>query len=241
MERLLLVVPTYNERANIRAVLDGALGADPRLSVLVVDDGSPDGTGEVVAEIARRDPRVHLLARAGKQGLGSAYRAGFAWGLAGEWDGFCQMDADLSHDPSDLPRLLAALDAGADVAIGSRYVAGGRIDGWPTHRLALSAAGNRYVRALTGCPVRDATSGYRAFRRQTLEAARVDTVASEGYAFQIEVVLRCWQRGAVIEEVPITFVERTAGVSKISRRVIVEALWRTVGWGVRIRTGRRLA
>jgi len=227
----ILVVPTFNERATVERVVSGALAADPRMQVLVVDDGSPDGTGELVEALARKERRVAVLHRDGKQGLGSAYRTGFAWGLERGADVLCEMDADLSHDPADLPRLLAALDEGADVAIGSRYVPGGRVEGWPRRRLWLSTGANRYVRAATGLPVRDATAGFRAYRRAVVEAIDLDTVKSEGYAFQIEMTLRAWRAGFTVVEVPITFRERTEGASKISRAIILEALWRVAAWG----------
>ncbi|MPZ73296.1 MAG: glycosyltransferase [Nitriliruptorales bacterium] len=233
--RTLVVVPTYNEASTLPRVAERLLGAaeasDHEITLLVVDDNSPDGTGDIADAIAAHDERVHVLHRPAKGGLGAAYRAGFAWGLRREFDVFCEMDADLSHDPADVPRLLAAL-AGADLVIGSRYVPGGGVVDWPWHRLALSKGGNRYVRAMTGMPVEDATAGFRAFRRHVLEELELDTVRSDGYSFQLEMALRTWRLGFRIMEVPITFVERSEGVSKISRAIVVEALWRVFQWGI---------
>lgn len=235
MNPVLVVIPTYNERANIERAVAGALAADPRLRVLVVDDGSPDGTGDLVEQMAASQPRLDVLHREGKQGLASAYRMGFAWGLERGVDVLCEMDADLSHDPPDLARLLAAVDEGADAVIGSRYVPGGRVEGWARRRLWLSTAANWYVWAATGLPVRDATAGFRAYRRGVVETIDVASVGSEGYAFQIEMTLRTWRAGLRIVEVPIVFRERTEGVSKINRSIILEALWRVAVWGWQIR------
>jgi dolichol-phosphate mannosyltransferase len=233
--RALVVVPTYNEVATIEAITGGALAADPRVEVLVVDDDSPDGTGTLAARLAAAEPRLHALHRPAKAGLGAADRAGFRWGLARPYDLICEMDADASHDPADLPRLLAALD-GADVAIGSRYVHGGSVVAWPRHRRTLSRGGNRYVQLWTGLPVADATSGFRAYRREVLARIQLAQVRSDGYAFQVEMVLRAWRAGWRIVEVPITFVERREGSSKLSRGVVLEAIWRVPRWGL---TGRR--
>ncbi|MFP5308510.1 MAG: polyprenol monophosphomannose synthase [Actinomycetes bacterium] len=230
--RTLVVVPTYDERATIREVVARTLAADVDVDLLVVDDASPDGTGEVADELAGLHPEVHVLHRSGKEGLGPAYRAGLGWGLERGYDVLVEMDADLSHDPLQLPELVAAT-AGADLVIGSRYVPGGRIENWPVHRLALSAGGNLYVRTVTGLPVRDATSGFRAFRRCVLEDIGLLDLRSDGYSFQLETALLTWRAGYAIGEVPITFVERTAGASKISRAIVLEALWRVLQWGLR--------
>ncbi len=229
--RTLVVIPTFNERATLERAVSGALAAGADVSVLVVDDGSPDGTGALADRIAAAEPRVEALHRPGKTGLGSAYRLGFRWGMDRGFDVFCEMDADLSHDPSDLPRLLAALDR-ADVVIASRYVPGGRVVDWPRRRVLLSRGGNRYVRLVTGIPVTDATAGYRAYRRAVLEALDLGSIRSEGYSFQVEMVLRSWRSGFCVVEVPITFTERQEGASKISRGIVGEALWRVLVWGV---------
>ena len=231
--RPLVVVPTYNEIATLERVVRGALAADERLHVLVVDDGSPDGTGDLADALAAAgDGRVHVVHRKSKSGLGSAYKRGFAWGMDAGYDVLCEMDADLSHNPADLARLLAALES-ADLVIGSRYVRGGGVVDWPLTRRLLSRAGNLYVRLLTGMPVRDATAGFRAYRVAVVEEVNLDSLRAEGYAFQLEMALRAWRLGFAITEVPITFVERTEGASKISRSIVVEALWRALLWGLR--------
>ncbi|MGH3443192.1 MAG: polyprenol monophosphomannose synthase [Nitriliruptorales bacterium] len=227
----LVTIPTFNERDSVEQVVTGVLAAVPDADVLVVDDASPDGTGELVDALARREPRVHVLHRERKLGLGSAYRTGFAWGLARGYEVFVEMDADLSHDPASLPEILR-LTTQADLVIGSRYVAGGGTRNWPWHRRALSRGGNVYVRVVTGVPVADATSGYRAFRRSVLETIEVGGLRSEGYSFQLETVLSAWRAGFAIAEVPITFVERRHGASKISRRIVLEAVWRVLVWGL---------
>src|SRR5919109_368385 len=229
--KALVVMPTYNEAESVVGVIDQVLAADPRVDVLVVDDASPDGTGKLVAERAAAEPRVHLLERDAKQGLGAAYRAGFAWGLARGYDALVEMDADLSHPPERLPALLDGLDA-ADVVIGSRYVPGGRTVNWSRLREAISRGGNLYVRLALGVPVHDCTAGYRAYRRQVLEALPVSAVQSNGYCFQVEMVHRTWQEGFRVVEVPITFTERATGVSKMSQRIVLEALLRVAAWAV---------
>ncbi|HVM20142.1 MAG TPA: polyprenol monophosphomannose synthase [Egibacteraceae bacterium] len=231
--RALVVVPTYNEAANLPKVVERLPTAAPdtEISLLVVDDDSPDGTGAIADELAARHAHVDVLHRNAKGGLGGAYRAGFAWGMQRDFDVFCEMDADLSHDPGDVPRLLHAL-RGADLVIGSRYIPGGGVVDWPPHRLALSRGGNRYVQAVTGMPVQDATSGFRAYRRAVLEELSLETVRSDGYSFQLEMALCTWRLGFRVVEVPIMFVERTEGASKISRAIVAEALWRVVQWGV---------
>ena len=233
--RALVVVPTYNEAACLPRVVErlqaAAADAEDDIHLLIVDDNSPDGTGEVADRLARDLPSIDVLHRAGKAGLGSAYREGFAWGLERGFEALCEMDADLSHDPADVPRLLAAL-RGADLVIGSRYVPGGDVVDWPWHRLALSKGGNRYVQTMTGMPIQDATAGFRAFRAPVLTALDLSTVRSDGYSFQLEMALRTWRLGFRVVEVPITFVERTEGASKISRAIVVEALWRVMQWGL---------
>lgn len=229
--RTLVVVPTYNERATLAEVVERALKAPVPLDLLVVDDASPDGTGQLAEALARRHPEVHVLHRPEKAGLGSAYRMGLAWGLERAYDVLVEMDADLSHDPGQLAELIADTDV-SDLVIGSRYVPGGQVRNWPLHRRVLSAWGNRYVQLVTGIPVRDATSGFRAYRRAVLEEMHLERVRSEGYAFQLETVLWTWRSGFLVTEVPITFVERRAGASKISRSIIAEALWRVLLWGL---------
>ncbi|MBA2528669.1 MAG: polyprenol monophosphomannose synthase [Euzebyales bacterium] len=233
--RSLAVIPTYNEIHTLQRVVEGALAASANgpdeLQVLVVDDSSPDGTGDLADRLAAASPSVSVLHRPAKLGLGPAYRAGFAWGLTRGFEAFCEMDADGSHDPGDLPRLLHAL-RGADLVVGSRYVPGGGVVDWPWHRRALSEGGNRYVRLVTGMPVADATAGFRAYRRAVLDALDLATVGSDGYSFQLEMALRSWRAGFRIVEIPITFTERTEGASKISRAIVVEALWRVLQWGL---------
>ena len=240
--RTLVVLPTYDEAGTIAAVVAGVLEAGPTIDVLVVDDRSPDGTAGIVAALAEREPRVRLLVRRGKLGLASAYLAGFDVALDRGYDLIVEMDADLSHRPEELPRLLAAT-ARYDVVIGSRYVPGGGVTNWSRARLALSRAGNAYARTLLGLPVRDATSGYRAFRRSALRTLLAGGIGSEGYAFQIELAYRAWRAGLAVGEVPITFREREHGRSKISRRIVAEALWQVARWAARDRLGplRRLS
>jgi dolichol-phosphate mannosyltransferase len=232
--RALVVIPTYNEIDSLEPIATGVLGAyggDHTVELLVVDDGSPDGTGALAERLAADDGRVHVMHRTAKAGLGKAYLAGFGWGLDEGYDALCEMDADGSHDPQDLPRLLDAL-AGADVVIGSRYVPGGSVVDWPAHRRALSTAGNRYVQAVTGLPVADATAGFRAYRRAVIENIELATVRSDGYAFQVEMALRAYRLGFRLVEVPTVFTERRHGSSKISRRIVVEALARVAQWGL---------
>ena len=226
-----VVIPTYNEAGSIQEVLERVLAADPRVEALVVDDGSPDGTAALVGAIAAGEDRVHLLQRSAKQGLGAAYRAGFAWGLERGYDAMVEMDADLSHPPERLPALLDGLDR-ADLVIGSRYVPGGRTVNWSPLRKAISRGGNAYVRLALRLPVHDATAGYRAYRRQVLEALPVAAVESNGYCFQVEMAHRTWQEGFKVVEVPITFTERVSGVSKMSKQIVAEALLRVAQWAV---------
>ena len=236
--KALVVMPTYNEAESVVGVIDQVLAADPRVDVLIVDDGSPDGTARLVADRAAGEPRVRLLERSAKQGLGAAYRAGFAWGLQRGYEALVEMDADLSHPPERLPALLDGL-AGADLVIGSRYVPGGRTVNWSRLREAISRGGNAYVRLALGVPVHDCTAGYRAYRRQVLEALPVSAVQSNGYCFQVEMVHRTWQEGFRVVEVPIAFTERATGVSKMSKQIVAEALWRVTVWA--LTGGRRRA
>jgi dolichol-phosphate mannosyltransferase len=233
--RALVVIPTYNEAATVRRIVE-AVRRLSRAHVLIVDDGSPDGTGEIADWLAERDYGVHVLHRTEKAGLGAAYRAGLRWGLDLGYDALGEMDADGSHDPADVPRLLDAL-GNADLVIGSRYVPGGAVRNWPLRRRLLSRGGNWYVQAMTGLPVNDATAGFRMFRRQTLLALDVDDVQSDGYSFQIEMALRAHALGFRVVEIPVTFVERTEGASKMSRAIVLEALWRVPRWALEARMG----
>ena len=230
MTRVLVVVPTYNEALTIRKAIERVRLSVPEADLLVVDDGSPDGTGAVVDEIKALDSHVNVLHRSGKQGLGAAYVAGFGWGLDHGYDVLVEMDADGSHQPEELPRLLAALDD-ADLVIGSRYVPGGRVVNWPRRRELLSRVANTYVRVALGTPLRDATAGYRAFRAETLRRIDLSTVASQGYCFQVDLAWRAERSGLRVAEVPITFVEREHGESKMDASVVREALWRVATWG----------
>ena len=224
-ERALVIVPTYNERENVARLIEAVLRQDPRLEVLVVDDGSPDGTGRIVDTLATADPRVHALHRPSKMGLGTAYLAGFKWGIERAYDYLLEMDADFSHDPAHLPQFLAAI-RDADLVLGSRYQ-GGRVTvvNWPISRLILSYSANIYARAVTGLPLYDATGGFKCFRRLVLESINLDEVKSNGYAFQIEMSFRAWKKGFRIVEMPIVFTDRTEGQSKMSKRIIREAVW----------------
>ena len=230
-ERVLVVVPTYDEKDNLARVLARLRAAVPGADVLVVDDNSPDGTGDVADAAAAGDSQVHVLHRPRKQGLGAAYVAGFRWGLERCYDVLVEMDADGSHQPEQLPDLLAAL-SGADLVIGSRWVPGGRVVNWPLSRQLLSRGGNTYVRLMLGLGVRDATGGFRAFRRRTLESLTLEDVNSHGYCFQVDLAWRAARRGFTVTEVPIAFVERELGTSKMTGAIVREALWRVTAWGV---------
>jgi len=226
---LVVVVPTYNEAGNLSPLIDGILAATPRAHVLVVDDASPDGTGALADSIAQRNASVHVLHRSGKLGLGTAYVAGFAWAAERGYELVAEMDADHSHDPRDLPRLLRAIAVGADVAVGSRNVPGGGILGWGLGRHLLSKGGSLYARAVLGSPIHDMTTGFKVYRRAALDAITPLTLRSNGYAFQIETTYRALRAGARVVEVPIVFVDRRAGASKMDRRIFVEAIggvWR---------------
>jgi dolichol-phosphate mannosyltransferase len=231
-ERALVIIPTYNERENLPRLIPTVLEQDPRLEILVIDDASPDGTGALADELAAADPRVHVLHREGKLGLGTAYLTGFRWALERGYDYIFEMDADFSHDPAHLPQFLAAI-RDADVVLGSRYLEGRvTVVNWPITRLLLSYGANLYARVVTGLPIADATGGYKCFRREVLQAIDLDRVESEGYAFQIEITLRAWKKGFRIVEIPIVFTDRDVGESKMSRRIIWEAVWRV--WKLRL-------
>jgi dolichol-phosphate mannosyltransferase len=235
VERGLVIVPTYNERENIARLIETVLSQDARLELLVVDDGSPDGTAAIVQDIMAANPRVHLLQRPKKMGLGTAYLAGFRWGLERTYDVLFEMDADFSHDPGHLPDFLRAVGE-SDLVLGSRYRAGKvTVVNWPISRLILSYFANVYARAVTGLPVWDATGGFKCFRRAVLESIDLNKVRSNGYAFQIEMSYRAWRRGFRIVEIPIVFVDRTEGQSKMSRAIMREAIWmvwRLRWWGM---------
>lgn len=237
--RTLVVVPTYEEVANIDELLDRVHAAAPDVDVLVVDDNSPDGTGDLVEARAGGAPWLHLLRRPGKAGLGAAYRAGFEWGADRGYEVMVEMDADLSHDPAALPSLLAAVASGADLAIGSRYVPGGSIPDWAWHRRSLSRWANRYASFMLSLPVADTTAGYRAYRTTMLAAIDVPTVQAAGYGFQIEMTQRVAHAGGAIVEVPIAFTDRTRGKSKMSRDIVIEAMVLVTRWGIERRLGRR--
>jgi dolichol-phosphate mannosyltransferase len=230
--RPLVVIPTYNESENIERMLHRIHECLPGAGVLVVDDGSPDGTADLVKAVAAELPDVHLLSRTSKSGLGSAYRAGFAWGLEHRYDACIEIDADFSHDPAALPTLVAPLSEGFDVVIGSRYVEGGSIPNWAWHRHMLSRGGNLYASAVLGLDVADSTAGYRAYSARILRKLELDRIRAEGYGFQIEMTYRCRQYGANITEVPIKFVDREAGESKMSSFIVVEALGLVTFWGL---------
>ena len=233
--RALVVIPTYQEAANIANVLRRIKAAVPAADVLVVDDGSPDGTAELAQAMGKELGGIDVLRRAEKSGLGNAYRAGFQVGLDRGYEVLCEMDADLSHDPASLPALLHAVDDGADLAIGSRYVPGGSIPHWPLHRRLLSRWGNRYAGVVLGIAVRDATAGFRAYRADMLRAIELSTVRADGYGFQIEMAYRVAGHGGRVVEVPIDFVDRTLGDSKMSGHIVVEALLLVTWWGIRDR------
>lgn len=234
-DRILVVIPTYDERENIPRIIPEVLAVDSRVDILVVDDNSPDGTASVVRDMQESEPRIHLLQRAGKQGLGRAYIAGFKWGLEAHYGRICEMDADFSHRPEDLGRLIAATDPGqtVDVAIGSRYVGGTvNVVNWPMSRLFISIFGSWYARTITRLPVRDATGGFNMFRAPALRSIDFRRIQSNGYSFQIELKLRTWRNGFEIREIPIIFVERETGESKMSKKIVREAIWKV--WKLRI-------
>ena len=233
-ESILVVIPTYNEHACLTETVGKLRDIVPLAQILVVDDSSPDGTGQLADQLAADDPAVHVLHRPGKQGLGAAYLAGFRWGMGRAFDVFVEMDADGSHRAEHLPVILAAL-ADADVVIGSRWVPGGAVENWPQSRMMLSRGGNAYARVMLGVSVRDATAGYRAYRRSALEQLDLPTVESQGYCFQVDLTRRAVHAHLRVVEVPITFVEREVGESKMSRAIVAEALWRVTAWGVQDR------
>ena len=230
-DKILVIIPTYDERENLPLILDRLLGAVPAVHVLVADDGSPDGTGQIADERAAADERIHVLHRTTKAGLGAAYVAGFGWGLERGYDVLVEMDADGSHAPEQLPRLLDALQH-ADVVLGSRYVSGGTVVNWPKKREVLSKGGNLYSRIALGVRIYDITGGYRAYRSEVLRALPLDQVASHGYCFQVDLAWRAVRAGFRVTEVPITFTEREIGESKMSGGIVREALLKVTLWGL---------
>ena len=230
----LVILPTYNEAGTITEVVERVLASTPDVDVLVVDDNSPDGTGDIADRLAAGEPRVEVMHRGRKGGLGPAYLAGFALGLARDYDALIEMDSDLSHDPDDVARLLAGASA-ADLVVGSRYVPGGDTVNWSRFRRRLSRAGTLYAKTLLGLPLSDATSGFRCYRRAVLEAIPLGQIRSEGYAFQIELAWRAWTMGFRTVEIPIVFTERREGASKMSRAIVAEALWRVSVWAMRFK------
>ena len=232
-DRVLVVIPTYNEKDNIEIICPRLLAAVPEADILVADDNSPDGTGQIADRMADAEPRIHVMHRTAKNGLGAAYLAGFRWGLDRGYQALVEMDADGSHQPEQLPSLLEAL-RGADMVKGSRYVPGGSVVNWPKTRELLSRGGSLWTRLMIGIPVRDATGGFNAFRAETLRAI-IDDVSSVGYNFQVDLTWQVISHGLTVAEVPITFTERTRGESKMSSSIVVEALAKTTAWGVRHR------
>ncbi|MCB1048474.1 MAG: polyprenol monophosphomannose synthase [Calditrichaeota bacterium] len=233
MTRMLVIVPTYNEAENIERLAEDVLAQDACIELLVVDDNSPDGTGDIADRLARDSGRVHVLHRAGKLGLGTAYVAGFRWAIERGYDYICEMDADFSHDPRVLPVFLKTIGE-ADLVIGSRYVTGVNVVNWPLSRLLLSYGASMYTRIITGMPVKDPTGGFKCFRRQTLEALDLDRIRSGGYSFQIEVNFKVWRKGLRIQEIPIIFVDRAVGRSKMSKAIVREAVWMV--WRLKLRS-----
>jgi dolichol-phosphate mannosyltransferase len=233
LEKKIVIIPTYNEKENIQQIIDEVLSFPEQFCVLIVDDGSPDGTGAIVKSLQPQyTDRLFLLERSGKQGLGTAYIAGFKWGLDNGFQYIFEMDADFSHNPKDLARLLQACQSNvADVAVGSRYVNGGKVVNWPWDRIFISKGGSLYARIITWLPVKDTTAGFVCYKAEVLKALNLDNIKFIGYAFQIEMKYRAWQKGFKIKEVPITFVDRKAGVSKMSKGIIKEAV--TAVWKMR--------
>jgi len=230
-ERAVVVIPTYNERINLPLIVPQILQQDPVFDVLVVDDNSPDGTGRLADELAAAEPRIHVLHRPGKAGLGKAYIAGFRWALEQGYDLIFEMDADFSHDPKFLPEFLRAAEH-ADLVIGSRYHSGVNVINWPIARLLLSVGANEYARRITALPLTDSTGGFKCFRREVLEAIPLEKVKSNGYAFQIEMSFRAWKKGFRLTELPIIFHDRVEGHSKMSKRIVREAIWMV--WWLRL-------
>ncbi|WP_237210441.1 polyprenol monophosphomannose synthase [Rothia nasimurium] len=236
--RVLTVIPTYNEKENLPVVVERLRAAVPDCDILVVDDNSPDGTGQLADSMAAEDSHINVLHRTVKDGLGGAYLAGFDWGLEAGYDVLVEMDADCSHQPEQLPLLLQAVESGADLAIGSRYVPGGKTKNWPLHRQILSRGANLYTRLILGTKVKDITAGYRAYRREALQKLNLEGIDSKGYVFQVDLAWRSEQAGLKIVEVPITFVEREIGSSKMDGNIIVDSMTKVTRWGLSARAER---
>lgn len=234
---ILVIIPTYNEIENVARITGRVRAAVPAADILVADDNSPDGTGQAADELAAGDAHIHVLHRLGKEGLAAAYMAGFAWGLERGYDVLIEMDADGSHQPEQLPAMLDALRS-ADLVLGSRWIPGGEVVNWPRSREVLSKGGNLYTRVALDVPLHDATGGYRVFRASTLRALELDNVASQGYCFQVDMARRAVRSGLRVTEVPITFVEREYGTSKMSGSIVREALWRVTVWGAQERAAK---
>lgn len=234
MSNTLIVIPTFNEADNVQPISEAVLNAAPDVNILFVDDNSPDGTGRLIDQLVEQDERIHVMHRLEKDGLGRAYIAGFKWALERDYELVFEMDADFSHSPNDIPALQRAAKT-ADLAIGSRYVGGIRVINWPLHRLILSRGAGIYVQLITGLPLTDPTGGYKCFHRKVLEAINLDQIVSNGYSFQVELNHQAWQLGFNITEVPIVFEERRSGTSKMSKKIIFEALWMV--WRLLARAG----
>ncbi len=234
LEKVLVVIPTYNEAENLESIVGRLRAAEPQVHILVADDNSPDGTGDIADKLVAEDDQVHVMHRKGKEGLAAAYIAGFRWGLGNGYDVLVEHDADGSHQPEELGRLLEALED-ADQVKGSRYVPGGKLVNWPKSREILSKLGNVWVQMWLGIKVKDATGGFNAFRATTLQAIDLDGVQAAGYAFQVDLTWRVIQKGLVVKEVPITFVERELGASKMSSKIVIEAMFLVAGWGIKHR------
>jgi dolichol-phosphate mannosyltransferase len=233
MKRSLVIIPTYNEADNVLKIIPEVLAQDEGFHVLIVDDNSPDGTANLVKEMQKNNLRIHLIERPSKRGLGTAYVAGFKYALSHDFDFAFEMDADFSHDPKSLITLLAKIEE-CDLVIGSRYISGVNVVNWPMSRLLLSYAANMYTRFVTGLPVRDATAGFKCYRRAVLESLNLDAITSNGYSFQIETNFMAWKKGFRVCEVPIVFVDRRAGVSKMSKHIVYEAAWMV--WRLKFRS-----
>jgi len=235
-QKTVIIIPTYDERENVAAISDAVLKQVPEANILFVDDNSPDGTGKLLDQIAAREPRVFVLHRAGKEGLGRAYIAGFKWALERDYGCICEMDCDFSHDPASLPELLRVADEGTDLVLGSRYIGGIRVMNWPLSRLLISTGAAQYVKMVTGMPVHDPTGGFKCFKRKVLESIDLDRITSNGYSFQIEMTHTAWMKGFSIREVPIVFEDRRAGYSKMKANIATEAfvmvlkLWMRCGF-----------
>jgi dolichol-phosphate mannosyltransferase len=223
MPRTLVVTPTYNEAENVERLLNAVLSQDPSIDMLIVDDNSPDGTAQIVEKLQQNNNRIHLIKRAGKMGLGTAYVAGFKYAIENKFDYVMEMDADFSHDPNEIPKFLKMIQD-YDVVLGSRYINGVRILNWPIRRLILSYTASLYTRIITGMPIKDTTGGYKCFKRKVLESIDLEKIHSNGYAFQIEMNYKAWKKGFKITELPITFVDRTHGTSKMSKKIVYEAV-----------------